>query len=102
MEWQRNDRLGRVQRHHLFEHRRKVLRAIWSNFHAHTDAHGNGNRYAYSNTDRNSHCDTESNCNADAYTYTNVLADGNTYGYGQRFPRYSGKHLYAFARGDGR
>ena len=33
---------------------------------------------------------------------TQPLADGNTYAYAQRFSCYSGKHLYAFARGDGR
>ncbi len=50
------------------------------------------------------HCDTESNSNADAYDYT--YANGHThtyiYTYAQRFPRYSGKHLHAFARGDRR
>jgi hypothetical protein len=119
VDWQRNDRLGwGYGQRPRSEHRRNLLRAIWSNFHAHahTHTHGNGNRYTYPNTNANSHCDTESNFNADAYgytyanghththtyTHTYAHAHANTYGYAQRFPRYSGKHLCAFARGDGR
>jgi hypothetical protein len=46
---QRDDRLGRIKRQRLFEHRRQILRAIWSpaNAHDNTDRDGNANPYAY-------------------------------------------------------
>ena len=73
---QRNDRLGRIRRRQLFEHRRAILRGYTnSDTHANTysdgdgdgdghsnryvHAHSNGNvhTYAYGNSDRNSHAD---------------------------------------------
>ena len=64
------------------------LIARWDRFKPNTDTD------AYTHTDSDAHCYDNTNSNA--------IANRNTDGDGQRFPRYFRKHLYAFARGDGR
>jgi hypothetical protein len=64
---QRNDRLGRIQRQ-LFEHRREILRAIWSN--ANSDTHTDGD------TDSNSDRDSYNNSKGD--TDTEVSSHAST------------------------
>ena len=53
VDWQRNDRLGRIQRH-LFEHRRAILRGY-------TNRNANTNSYADPNPNSNGYGDCHSN-----------------------------------------
>jgi hypothetical protein len=61
MDWQRDDRLGRIQLHPrpLLQHRREILRAIRGD--AYTDANTNSDSDSYVN------CDTECYSDSDAY-----------------------------------
>ena len=68
VDWQRNDRLGRIQRH-LFEHRRAILRGY-------TNRNANTNSYADPNPNSNGYGDCHSN--SDDNSYSNSNCDGNT------------------------
>jgi hypothetical protein len=93
LDLQRNDRLGRRRSHQRFEHRREILRPIWSNANPDTDfnrdANFNGNRNSYTHA----YANTDGNSDSNGYAYTDSYAkpypnpDGyvhscaDTYGY---------------------
>ena len=72
LDLQRNDRLGRRRSHERFEHRREILRPIWSN--ANRDPH------FYGNADTHCHCNADSNgdSNSHTYFYTETFTDTET------------------------
>jgi hypothetical protein len=75
VDWQPNDRLGRVRRQ-LFEHRREVLRRHTKpNTHTNADAYPN----VHANSDTNSKPYPYSHTNADGYPNVNANFDTETF-----------------------
>jgi hypothetical protein len=64
VDWQRNDRLGRIQPH-LFEHRRAILRGY-------TNRHANANTNSYADPNPNSNDYGDCHSNSDCYFNSNT------------------------------
>jgi len=66
--------LGRRSSHQPFEHRREILRPIWSNANANPDFYGNpdsdGDSNSYTYFDTETFTDTKSCANAQAASYS--------------------------------
>jgi hypothetical protein len=83
VDWQPNDRLGRVRRQ-LFEHRREVLRGC-ANTHTNTDAYTDCNSDSYTYGNSNTYRDSNANPYTDAdpmhgemCTHTEAAPDSGT------------------------
>ena len=71
MDGQRNDRLGRAgQFRQQFEHRRQILRPIWSNANRDPDFYGNPDTHCY--------CNADSDCDSNSYSNSNCNSDPNS------------------------
>jgi hypothetical protein len=68
LDLQRNDRLGRRRSHQRFEHRREILRPIWSNANRDPDFYGNADTHFNRNADTHFNGDTDSNGDYNSYT----------------------------------
>jgi hypothetical protein len=78
LDWQRNDRLGWIQRPWppLSEHRRAILRAIRRRANAYTNCHSDSDNYARRDADGNSYADIHTS--TITYTEDNSGAEGST------------------------
>jgi hypothetical protein len=67
---QPNDRLGRQEQWHQFEHRRQILRGAST----YTSSDSNSNSQPYPNTDGNGepYADSNSDCHGNSYSHTNT------------------------------
>jgi len=77
---QPNDRLGRIQRQQLFEHRREILRDLpgtYANTHSHCYADSYGYVHAYTNSHSYSHADAEPNSHTYWYAWRNGNCNAN-------------------------
>jgi hypothetical protein len=70
VDWQPNDRLGRIRRWKcLFQHRREILRGC-----AESDPHTNGHAHSYANSDTDAYVHTDSYSNGYPEAYTDAKA----------------------------
>ena len=83
---QRNDRLGRIRRRQLFEHRRAILRG-YTNSDTHANTYSYGYSYSYSNRNRDIHADANSYGNGDSYVYSHGYTKPEPYAYALTPPR---------------